>query len=150
VLPADMGRAVAADLKRGAEALKIFKKRVDSVLDTFESSPGNATHVANQTVARTAFSGLGDFGEAEDLHKQYDKVHTHLTRLSKVLALQIEAIGIAVYGADVGFDNLEEDLRHRFWQLQTQIRNESRPDGQKAPAGPQKHTDDKHISVGMA
>jgi hypothetical protein len=43
--------------------------------------------------------------------------------LSKVLHLQIEAIGIAVRGAQHGFDNLEEDQRRRFWQIQVQIRD---------------------------
>lgn len=147
MLPADAG--ASADLRRGAEALKIFKKRVDAILDNFESSPGYATHVANQTIARTAFSGLGDFGEADHLSTQYNRVHERLTSLSKSLAHQIEALGIAVHGADVGFDNLEEDLRHRFWQLQAQIREENEPPkDEKVPsAEPQKRTDDKTAGV---
>lgn len=149
MLAPDMGgAAAAADLKRGAEALKIFKKRVDSVLDTFQGSPGNATQVASQQVPRSAFSGSGDFGEATDLHSQYHRVHDHLTRLSKTLGHQIEAIGIAVHGADVGFDNLEEDLRHRFWQLQAKIREDSGDD--HGSAGPQHRTDDKHSDAGLA
>ncbi|GAA4948029.1 hypothetical protein GCM10023238_12900 [Streptomyces heliomycini] len=51
----------------------------------------------------------------------YNRVHEELTALSRTLHLQIEAIGIAVKGAHVGFDNLEEEQRRRFWTIQTQI-----------------------------
>ncbi len=145
--PAEAG---GADLRRGVEALKSFKKQVDTVLSTFESSPANATHVANQTISRAALSGAGDFGEAHDLFSQYNRVHERLTTLSKSLAHQIEAMGIAVHGADVGFDNLEEDLRHRFWQLQTQIREDNKPPVEETPAAPPKHTHHKQYKGGMA
>jgi hypothetical protein len=145
MLPAEAG--ASADLRRGAEALKSFKKKVDAVLDSFESSPGNAKHVANQTISRGAFSGSGSFGEAEDLYLQYHTVHERLTTLSKSLADQIEAMGIAVHGADVGFDNLDEDLRHRFWQLQAKIREDNKPP-EDTHEKPQKRTDDRQTGAG--
>jgi hypothetical protein len=56
------------------------------------------------------------------LYEQYNAVHERLTTLSKTLHLQIEAIGIAVQGAHQGFENLEEEQRRRFWEIQMEIK----------------------------
>ena len=58
-------------------------------------------------------------------------------------------MGIAVHGADVGFDNLEDDLRHRFWQLQAKIREDNKPEDD-SPVEPQKRTNDKHSGAGWS
>lgn len=122
------------------EALTTFKKRVDGVLSNFEGSPGSATKVGAHTISQASFCGKGDFGEAKGLHTQYERVHERLTTLSKSLGLQIEALRIAVHGADVGFDNLEEELRHRFWEIQTQVRHEQeQAQREKAAAEAAKH-----------
>ena len=55
-------------------------------------------------------------------------MHSELTRLSQTLSDQIEAMGIAVHGADVGFDNLEDDVKRRFWAIQTQAHEQERAD----------------------
>ncbi|MEU1131099.1 hypothetical protein ABZ383_14755 [Streptomyces sp. NPDC005900] len=129
-----------ADVRRGLEALKTFRRRIDTLLTEFEGSAGSASKVGSQRVARTSFSGTGSaFPEADGLYSQYDQVHERLTSLSKMLGHQIEAMGIAVHGADVGFDNLEDDLRRRFWTIQTKVdrdhaafgrEREGRPDAQ--------------------
>ncbi|MET9364020.1 hypothetical protein ABZX93_24335 [Streptomyces sp. NPDC006632] len=113
---------MTADLSRGLEALKTFKGRVDTVLTTFEESHGSATKLASHQIPRASFSAAGAaFPEADGLYTQYHRVHEHLTSLSKSLSLQIEAMGIAVHGADVGFDNLDEETRQRFWAIQSKI-----------------------------
>ncbi|MCX5386041.1 hypothetical protein [Streptomyces sp. NBC_00083] len=113
---------MTADLSRGLEALKSFKGRVDTVLSTFEGSHAGATQLAAQQIPRASFSAAGAaFPEADGLYTQYHRVHEHLTSLSKSLGLQIESMGIAVHGADVGFDNLDEETRQRFWAIQTKI-----------------------------
>ncbi|WP_322746987.1 hypothetical protein [Streptomyces fagopyri] len=140
MLPADMGGSGGADLRRGMEALTTFKKRVDGVLSNFEDSPGSATKVGAHSISQASFCGTGDFGEAKGLHTQYERVHERLTSLSKSLGLQIEALRIAVHGADVGFDNLEEELRHRFWEIQTQVRrDQEQAQREKAAAEAAKH-----------
>jgi len=126
VLPADMVGGVsatrAANLEASGEALDKFVSRVDAVLRDLEASAGNPTRVGAQTIRQGALSsGTGAFHEADNLHSQYGAVHQQLTTLSKTLHLQIEAIGIAVQGAKGGFDQLEEDQRRRFWEIQTQI-----------------------------
>ncbi|MFF0465070.1 hypothetical protein [Streptomyces mexicanus] len=118
-----MSTARAANLQASGEALTTFMKRVDAVLRDLESSAGNPTRVGAQTISRASLSsGNAAFHEAHDLYDQYNAVHERLTTLSKTLHLHIEAIGIAVQGAHRGFDNLEEEQRRRFWEIQTQVR----------------------------
>ncbi|GAB3950892.1 hypothetical protein [Streptomyces sparsus] len=106
----------SSDLKRTAEALKDFRKRVDDILRNLEKSAAAPTRLADQSIPPGSF-GSG-FSEAEDLALTYERVRTHLTNLSRTFGDQIEAMGIAVQGADIGFDNLEEDVRRRFWEIQ--------------------------------
>ncbi|MGW7070731.1 hypothetical protein ACWGII_34885 [Streptomyces sp. NPDC054855] len=111
-----------ADLKRGLEALKTFRRRVNTLLTEFEGSAGGSSKVGGYKLSRGSFSGGGSaFPAADGLYSQYDQVHERLTSLSKMLGDQIDAMGIAVHGADVGFDNLDEDLRQRFWAIQTRV-----------------------------
>ncbi|MEV7130802.1 hypothetical protein [Streptomyces sp. NPDC093260] len=127
MLPADMvggaSQARAADLEASGEALSTFVKRVDAVLRDLESSAGNPTKVGAQTIKLSSLTAAGEgvFPEAHDLYTNYHAVHEELTSLSKTLHLQIEGIGIAVQGAYHGFENLEEEQRRRFWEIQTEI-----------------------------
>lgn len=107
------------NLRKGAEALTVFKKRVDAALSELEQSAANQGTMSEQQLTRGVFSaGNTAFAEADGVFKQYNRVHRELTELSQSLSEQIEAMGIAVRGADIGFDNLEEDVRRRFWQIQ--------------------------------
>ncbi|MFI6645544.1 hypothetical protein [Streptomyces sp. NPDC050504] len=107
------------DLKRGKEALDTFKKRVDAILLGLAGSAANHREVAAQRISRDSLStGSAPFAAADGLFAQYSRVHEQLVTLSRTLGEQIEAMGIAVHGANIGFDNLEEDLRQRFAQIQ--------------------------------
>lgn len=111
-----------SDLRRGLEALKIFQKRVNDALKTFDDSPGASSSIARHAINRASFSGLETpFAEAADLHGQYQRVHERLMTLSTSLSLHIEALGLAVHAADVGYDNVEEEVRQRFWAIQSQL-----------------------------
>ncbi|MFD9906342.1 hypothetical protein [Streptomyces sp. NPDC059063] len=115
--------------------MKKFRRRIDTLLTEFEGSDGGSSKVGHQKIARASFSGEGaPFPEADGLYSQYDRVHERLTSLSKMLGDQIEAMGIAVHGADVGFDNLEDELRQRFWAIQTSVRRGQEPTGRE-PGG---------------
>lgn len=116
------GPSSGADLKKGLGALKAFRQRIDRLLTEFEASPGGSNKVGAHKLSRGSFSGEGSaFPAADGLYSQYDQVHERLTSLSKMLGDQIEAMSIAVHGVDVGFDNLDEDLRQRFWAIQTRV-----------------------------
>ncbi|WP_406103600.1 hypothetical protein OG698_15750 [Streptomyces sp. NBC_01003] len=155
MLPADMAMggvsaAAAADLKVGAGVLKSFKQRVDKLLAEFEGSAGSAAKVGGHQIPRNALSGVGEFNEADGLHAQYDHVHQQITHLSKMLSLQIEAIGIAAHGAEIGYDNLEEDQRRRYWAIQVRIDREHDAAEQKKSGRPaQEHSDAKKSTKGF-
>ncbi|XKK62778.1 hypothetical protein HFP71_09630 [Streptomyces sp. ARC32] len=128
MLPAEMVGGVsagrAANLEVTGEALSTFVKRVDSALRNLEGSAGDPTQIGAQRIKPSSLNSgsTAAFPEAHALYLQYNRVHEELTSLSKTLHLQIEAIGIAVRGAHVGFDNLEEEQRRRFAQIQIQIK----------------------------
>ncbi|MBV7698096.1 hypothetical protein [Streptomyces sp. TRM70350] len=128
MLPADMvggaSASRAANLEASGEALTTFMKRVDAVLKDLEASAGSPSKVGSQTIKPTSLSSGQHtvFPEAQSLYLQYNRVHQELTSLSKTLHLQIEAIGIAVKGAHIGFGNLEEEQRRRFHEIQVEIR----------------------------
>ncbi|MEU9371155.1 hypothetical protein AB0D71_42300 [Streptomyces avermitilis] len=119
-----MSATRAANLEVSGEALSTFMKRVDTVLSELEASAGNPKRVGAQTINPASLNSgkHGAFPEADDLYSQYNAVHERLTSLSRTLHLQIEAIGIAVQGAHRGFDNLEEEQRRRFYEIQMEIR----------------------------
>ncbi|MFF9606079.1 hypothetical protein ACF1GY_27895 [Streptomyces sp. NPDC014684] len=118
----------AANLKASGDALKKFVSRVDAVLKDLEGSAGNPARVGQQAIRKGSLSSAaGAFHEADALYGTFNAVHERLTTLSRTLHLQIEAIGIAVLGAKGTFDNLEEEQRRRFWEIQVEIRQLERP-----------------------
>ncbi|MFG2378854.1 hypothetical protein ACGFY9_46345 [Streptomyces sp. NPDC048504] len=155
MLPADMTGGVspktAADLKVGADVLMTFKQRIDKLLSEFEDSAGSASKLGAQRVSRASLSGHGlDFHEADALFAQYQSVHEHITQLSKTLGLQIEAMGIATQGAQNGFDNLDDDQRRRFWEIQVETdRLYTEAQEKKSGEGERKLSDAKKSTKGL-
>ncbi|MFB8268436.1 hypothetical protein ACFC96_17760 [Streptomyces sp. NPDC055955] len=156
MLPADMAMggvsaATAADLKVGAGVLKTFKQRVDTLLSEFEGSDGAPSKVGGQRIAPTSLRGAGTkFPEADGLYEQYNIVHERLTSLSKTLSLQIEAMGIAAHGAEVGYGNLEDEQRRRFWAIQSKIEHDQQAaEREKAGAPDQPRNDKKQSKKGF-
>lgn len=112
---------MASDLERGVGALKKFQSQINALLSEFEGGAAGKGEIAAQSVPRSSFSGPGKFDEAEGFSKQYDRVHTSLISLSKSLGDQIELLSIGVHAADVGYNNVEDDLRRRFHTIQTRL-----------------------------
>ncbi|MFF3917037.1 hypothetical protein ACFYZB_26805 [Streptomyces sp. NPDC001852] len=138
-----------SDLRRGLEALKTFKSRVDGLLDTFERSPGDPKKVGTHKLSVASFCGRGEFAEATDLHSNYQTVHDQITSLSQTLKLQIEAMQIAVHGADIGYDKLEDDLRRRFHEIRTQVNKQiDEQDAESQKSTQQKRTDQNQSKTG--
>ncbi|GFH35385.1 hypothetical protein [Streptomyces pacificus] len=129
MLPADGGGGGGArgsgDLERGAGALRRFQERVNALLAELEEGHAGRSRLATQTVPRNSFSAPGGgFLEADGLYAQYNRVHAEIVKLSRSLGDQIEMLSIAVRGAEVGFDNLEDDLRQRFHAIQARVQRE--------------------------
>ncbi|MET9483472.1 hypothetical protein [Streptomyces sp. NPDC006638] len=145
VIPADGGGGGGAstggsDLERGVGALKRFQSRVKDLLADLERGAAGDTKVAAQTVARTSLSGANAaFAEADGLYAQYNRVHQSLVSLSRTLGDQIETLSIGVHAAEVGFDNVEEDVRRRYVAIQDRIEQErlaQQEQAEKAKNGP--------------
>ncbi|MFI2368669.1 hypothetical protein [Streptomyces sp. NPDC018833] len=111
-----------SDLERGVGALKKFRDRVDAVLADLEGGDGGTAKVAAERVTRASFGG--NFAQAEDFYQEYNRVHKALVVLSKKLGDQIELLTIGVHAADVGYDNVDEDERRRFHEIQGRLDKE--------------------------
>lgn len=115
----------AGDLAKGVGALRTFQKRVNDLLSDLEGGSAGRTKIAAQRVSRASFSGgNAAFAEADGLYLQYNRVHQQLTSLSKTLGLQIEAMSIGVHASEVGYGNVEEDIRRRFAAIEGDLQAE--------------------------
>jgi hypothetical protein len=112
---------VASDLERGVGALKKFRDRVNDVLSNLEGATGTGSKVANERMTRGSLGVGMQFAEADGFYTQYNRVHKALVSLSKSLNDQIEMYSIAVHAADVGYDNVEEDMRRRFHVIHARL-----------------------------
>ncbi|MFE0176716.1 hypothetical protein ACFWZ2_30825 [Streptomyces sp. NPDC059002] len=96
-----------------ASAMKGFKKRVDNLLIELDGSAAAPSKVGADRLSREQL-GSADFKEAQYLYDSYAIVHDELEKLSKALGTQIEGLGLAVHASQVGYDNLEDDIRARM------------------------------------
>lgn len=113
------------DLRRGVGALEKFRGRVNTLLAELDGSAAGKSKIAEQTVSRAALSGQNAcFAEADGLYTQYNRVHEALVSLSKSLGDQIEYLSLGVQAAAVGFDNVDDDVRRRFYEIQTRLDKE--------------------------
>ncbi|MYZ34644.1 MULTISPECIES: hypothetical protein [unclassified Streptomyces] len=109
------GGGGSADLNVDASELIKFKNRVDGLLTKLDESSAAPTEMAGGRVDR-ADLGTG-FGEADELYGVYRRVHSELQNLSKGLAGQIEALGIAVDGSRKGYDNIDDEIKLRMQRI---------------------------------
>ncbi|MFF8423074.1 MULTISPECIES: hypothetical protein [unclassified Streptomyces] len=113
------------DLRRGVGALEKFQSRVNTLLADLEGSAAGKSKIAAQTVSRAALSGQNAcFAEADGLYTQYNRVHEALVSLSKSLGDQIEYLSLGVHAAAVGFENVDDDVRRRFYEIQARLDKE--------------------------
>ncbi|WP_254705767.1 hypothetical protein [Streptomyces vilmorinianum] len=111
-----------SNLERGVGALKKFRSQVDAVLTDLEGGAGGAAKMGMERVTRASFGG--NFQEADGFYEQYNRVHQALVLLSKNLSDQIEMLTIGVHAADVGYDNVEDEQRRRFHEIQARLDKE--------------------------
>ncbi|MGW6741017.1 hypothetical protein ACWGDX_09805 [Streptomyces sp. NPDC055025] len=116
------GGGGSADLNVDAAELVAFKNRVDGLLTRLDNSSAAPTEMAGGTVAR-ADLGTG-FGEADELYGVYRRVHGELQNLSRGLAGQIEALGIAVDGSRRGYENIDDEIKLRMQRISQDARRD--------------------------
>ncbi|MEU3609399.1 hypothetical protein AB0E83_28720 [Streptomyces sp. NPDC035033] len=114
-----------SDLETGVGELKKFRDKVDGVIKNLEASAGGAAQLGQRRVTRGSFgTGRIAFAEADGFFTEYERVHSSLVALSKSLSGQIELLQIGVHAADVGYQNVEEDQRRRFHDIQARLGEE--------------------------
>ncbi|NSC24220.1 hypothetical protein FM076_24965 [Streptomyces albus subsp. chlorinus] len=114
------------DLLRGEEVLKGFKKKIDDALKELRESEGGRLAMEAQRLTPRSVHGDRPFPEANAVLAQYNKVHSHLTELSRKLDDQIFMFGVAVEGADKGFDRVSAEDSQRYWAIQAELEQEKR------------------------
>ncbi|RSS76925.1 hypothetical protein [Streptomyces sp. WAC06614] len=112
-----------------------YKQRVDALLDQLKGSKAASGEIADGTLAQGAL-GKG-FPEAEALHTAYNKVRSELEGLSKALAGQIEALGIAILASKVGYENIDEDVKARMRAIHSSAQTQWEKHQKERPNQPQ-------------
>ncbi|MFF3017443.1 DUF2563 family protein [Streptomyces sp. NPDC057939] len=130
---AGVAGGVADALTRQARALEVeyasmtgYRKLVDALLEELDGSEAADGRLAHGALARGALGG--GFAEADSLFRAYSTVHTELRSLSRALAAQIEALGIAIRTAGKGYGDVDEDTRQRMRALVGQSKRDYVPD----------------------
>ncbi|WP_405762001.1 DUF2563 family protein [Streptomyces sp. NBC_00045] len=123
---ADAILAQAKALEVEFESMKDFKNRVDELLDKLDGSQAADKKLAHTTLPDGVL-GHG-FAEADALHKTYSTVHTQLQNLSKGLAGQIEALGIAILTAGKGYGGVDAETEARMRAIVAQAKKDYVPD----------------------
>ncbi|MDN3297433.1 hypothetical protein QWM81_26005 [Streptomyces ficellus] len=143
---------MASDLERGVGALRRFQQRVNTLLTELENGAAGKTKVSAQTISPASLTNGGskEFPEAHALYTQYHRVHQSLVSLSQSLGDQIEMLTIAVHAADVGFDNVDEDVRRRFAEIKARVdqRHAAEEAREKPTDKPQAPSSHDHSSDG--
>ncbi|MFF4432216.1 hypothetical protein ACFYZ4_23960 [Streptomyces sp. NPDC001513] len=114
--------ATAAALQVQYDELKDYQKLVDDLLKTLKESPAHHGKLEDGTLPVGALGK--DFAQADKLYKAYTTVHTELKNLSKGLAVQIEALGIAVQTAGKGYADVDEETKRRMALLAKQAHDQ--------------------------
>ncbi|MFI6005638.1 hypothetical protein ACIA98_35470 [Streptomyces sp. NPDC051366] len=119
---ADAIRAQAKALEVEFESMTNYKKLVDDLLKKLDGSGADEKKLAHVTLPDGAL-GKG-FAEADALFNTYTTVHSQLQNLSKGLAGQIEALGIAIMTAGKGYGGVDEDTQARMRSIVAQAKQD--------------------------
>ncbi|QES54900.1 hypothetical protein DEJ51_12295 [Streptomyces venezuelae] len=104
--------AATAALRVEFDSMTEYKKMVDGLLDDLTGSDADHRKLAD---GKLPVSKLGKgFTEVDTLFTSYGKVIDQLQDLSKGLAAQIEALGIAVLSAGKGYGGVDEETKRRL------------------------------------
>ncbi|MFJ6372775.1 hypothetical protein ACIQK5_31920 [Streptomyces virginiae] len=118
--------AATAALRVEFDSMSEYKRMVDGLLDELTGSDADHKRLAD---GKLPASKLGKgFTEVDALFKSYDTVVTQLQNLSKALAGQIEALGIAVLSAGKGYDGVDEETKRRMAAIAKEANAQYVPD----------------------
>ncbi|MEU9774061.1 hypothetical protein [Streptomyces sp. NPDC047968] len=141
----------AVKLVTELESMTTFKREIDKLLVELEGSEAAPDKVGAGRIEPGQL-GSAAFGESAYLYSVYASVHDQVEKLSKILALQVDGLSIAVSASQVGYENIDQGVRDRMLQLAQELRPEgsqggARPTadgGQQTPGGGTPGGDNQH------
>lgn len=104
------------------EDLRSVRVRVDALLAELISSEAAPEHIARQNIAPARF-GFG-FSEADELASAYAYIHDLLTRLSRSLATQIEALSRTLSAGHETLADVDLDTRTTLQEVDDRLLGE--------------------------
>ncbi|MEV6396446.1 hypothetical protein AB0M39_16970 [Streptomyces sp. NPDC051907] len=113
MLPFVGGAVAAAKMVTEMESMSTFKKEIDKILLELEGSEAAPDKVSADRL-EPGHLGKPEFRESAFLYGTYMVVHDELEKLSKILAQQIDGLSIAVQASQVGYENIDDDIRRRM------------------------------------
>ncbi|MEU3046047.1 hypothetical protein ABZ705_05835 [Streptomyces sp. NPDC006984] len=121
----------AVKLVTELESMTTFKREIDKLLVELEGSEAAPDKVGAGRIEPGQL-GSAAFGESAYLYSVYASVHDQVEKLSKILALQVDGLSIAVSASQVGYENIDQGVRDRMLQLAQELR----PEGTQGSARP--------------
>ncbi|MEV6953896.1 hypothetical protein [Streptomyces sp. NPDC051183] len=104
------------------ESLKDYRTTIDDLLLKLDGSPADDRRLARAALPSGTL-GQG-FAEADALFTAYHAVQERLRGLSRSLAGQIEALGLAILSADGGFAAMDDEARRRMAAIARQAQED--------------------------
>ncbi|WP_432067139.1 hypothetical protein [Streptomyces sp. C10-9-1] len=126
-----VGPVLAVKLVTELESMTTFKREIDKLLVELEGSEAAPDKVGAGRIEPGQL-GSAAFGESAYLYSVYASVHDQVEKLSKILALQVDGLSIAVSASQVGYENIDQGVRDRMLQLAQELR----PEGTQGSARP--------------
>ena len=145
MIPFVGGAATAAKIFAEFETMGQFKSKVDELLIELEESEASPDKVSADRLLQSHL-GTPALKESAYLYGAYTIVHDELERLSKMLAMQMEGLSIAVQASRTGYESIDEDIRQRMRRLgqesrayqQEQVRSDTGQGGGSTSSGAKK------------
>ncbi|GHF37227.1 hypothetical protein GCM10010218_18490 [Streptomyces mashuensis] len=113
------------DLKAELEQLQTFRGEVERILSGLKESSGAPGRMDDHKLGGAVFGS--NFDEVQAFYTVYNEVHGQLKTLSQLMQDQIEALQTAVLAAEVGYANVDEDLRKRLLEIEKRTREHYNP-----------------------
>lgn len=116
MIPFAGGAVAAQKIVAEFETMGQFKTKVDELLVELEESEASPDKVSGDRLLQSHLGTLA-LKESAYLYGAYTIVHDELERLSKMLAMQMEGLSIAVQASRSGYESIDEDIRQRMRRL---------------------------------
>ncbi|MFJ5225694.1 hypothetical protein [Streptomyces sp. NPDC088400] len=133
MIPFAGGVMAAQKIAAEFETMGQFKTKVDELLVELEESEASPDKVSGDRLLQSHL-GTPALKESAYLYGAYTIVHDELERLSKMLAMQMEGLSIAVQASRTGYESIDEDIRQRMRRLGQESRAYQQEQAQQAGA----------------